>query len=56
MLIRDVNNNIVEINRKDYYSDTEYYLAFLNQKEVKFIPKEIDMKKKIESIIKNFKK
>jgi len=56
MLFRDVNNNLVEINRKDYYSDTEYYMALLNQKEVKFIPKEIVMKEKIESIIKKFKK
>ena len=56
MLIRDVNNNLVEINRKDYYSDTEYYMALFNQKEVEFIPKEIIMKEKIESIIKKFKK
>ena len=49
-------NNLVEINRKDYYSDTEYYMALLNQKEVEFIPKEIIMKEKIEFIIKKFKK
>lgn len=56
MIIRDKNNNLVEINRADYYSDSEYYRVFLNQKEINFVPKEYNMREKFGLLIKKFSK
>tara|TARA_B100000214_G_C23739544_1_gene522637 strand:- start:215 stop:385 length:171 start_codon:yes stop_codon:yes gene_type:complete len=56
MLYRNKLNKIVEIKREDYNSNTEYYKVLLDQKEINFIPKEVNMKDKFENIIKKYLK
>ena len=51
MLFRDINNNLIEINRKDFTTDKEYYQHILNIKNLSLEDKNFDLQSKIKNII-----
>ena len=53
MIFRDINNNLIEINRKDFITDKEYYEYILNIKNLSYEKKNINLQSKIKKIINN---
>ncbi len=52
MLFRDITGNIVEINKSNFISDSEYYKAISLTLGIQFIPKTTNIKTKISGLIK----
>jgi hypothetical protein len=55
MLFRNFNNELIEINRKDFITDNEYYKYILSIKNLSYEKKLFDLQDKIKNIIINNK-